>query len=508
MAWVNERLNGHFLPVPKILGRIFWILCDGPNQIDKYFGCVLLIMSSILLTETARTIRGRIEFSDAIIPVAVFNAFGVHEYLRYYLSDWIFLFFFLSSYLIWFCSQEKCRLRSAIFAAVAIILLPIQGGMGLAISPLFLACIGVKILSLQTHGNRTSTNTRLILISALLLSTSITLWNGIQSISSETKAVVESRDDSLTSKGIASIKAASTSLGYVGARAWPISGILVVAFSLAAFTFCVTQFKAKKWRSQKICIALCAIGTWLVPIAIGLSRGESHAFANRFWMPTSLILICGYLAFCGRRYQLATRVVRYSLFFITTFFGAFHLSLGLEMSKRHRTETEKVLQDIENHLPIKAIAARNVDYWCYSEESFESGIRDLRDLGVEPFKAISADPSLIELDIPIAESSKGIFEASQTSSSGLSEIKNARAIQIYFTVKTKLRDNNNFITLLASEPKTLSRIDPFKIAIPSTGPNKRRRTIWLDGETVYLPILVSADPALINIEKITALIEN
>lgn len=138
MLWTDH--NGHRLLLPKLIYFGLMKLTDAQPLFIMYFDAALLTVAAAAVLLALRRVRGKMVWTDAVIPVTIL-AFSQYENML-----WAFQLGFILSQVLTLLAlaallyaTDRGRRRSIVALGLVTALLPLCGGQGMSMAPAFIA---------------------------------------------------------------------------------------------------------------------------------------------------------------------------------------------------------------------------------------------------------------------------------------------------------------------------------------------------------------------------------
>lgn len=395
-SWLWKDANNHRFPVSRLIMWACFHVTQGRYRLDLLFDVSLLSVSSILLGNASRRLRGRWAYTDAFFPLLLLH-WANAENLLLYMSGYAFIgiacFAAVVSFLVSVNTSISRPLTGA--ACLGLVLLPLQGGQGAAQTPaLVIAFLFAGVTLCRSSLSRELIAGRFVLFAALLAALGFVLYlfdyRGMPSGRSD--AIEFNLMTTLSN----SLLAASTSFGAIGSKAWPLSAPFMA--TLLVGTVCVIFADARRTpagRQRAVLYLLGLSSSLCIAAAIAIGRtGHGGAGASRYMLLTAPIACCVYIMWSSYRNVAVSGFVQMLLFTIVCAFSTYHASLGIEVGKAHRRAVDALISDIDRGMPLTALAARHCTYFCWDGPPFRDGIAALKDRKVGVFARVKSDPPI------------------------------------------------------------------------------------------------------------------
>ncbi|ARV61775.1 hypothetical protein BZZ01_26940 [Nostocales cyanobacterium HT-58-2] len=139
LSWLWAQNNEHRVPLPRLMLLALLKVTGGDFRVGMVFNAVTLGVVAIAMMQVARKLRGRTDFADAFFPVALLHLGNWENLVWSWQLSFVFPTALICGVLLAIVSQPTLATPSAaLFTGIALILLPLCGGIGLLFVP-FLA---------------------------------------------------------------------------------------------------------------------------------------------------------------------------------------------------------------------------------------------------------------------------------------------------------------------------------------------------------------------------------
>lgn len=399
--WLWEQQNEHRYPLVKGLAWICYHIY-GSMQPLSVLSVLVCSVTSAAFFLTARQLRGGTNWTDAVFPMIFLNGSHIENIL------WTHQLFFVAagclacgSGLYLMTKPELHRWPSSLFAALALLLLPLHGVMGLAFAP-FLG-IGFFwhgwVVFRQNPQNRIAwLNMTVPFLTALICLLYVLIDFHIPGGHQDNLAL----DITLWQRGKVILDCAAIGMGAMGNRMPGLIGQGLLVLAILTLGGIVFQWRKKQLSgTETLSFLLILAAMWSLPLAIGIGRGVMGGAAPRYTI-LAVPLIAFHILLWIRLGTVPTisharsliyrfsQLVQMSFF---TFFCAFlmyHASMAIEYGKERMNHYHALMTDIQHALPLEAIVGRGWSYWCWNEGDFARFLKQMQENGIAPFDTISS----------------------------------------------------------------------------------------------------------------------
>ncbi|MDO4570496.1 MAG: hypothetical protein Q4D38_08945 [Planctomycetia bacterium] len=505
-SWLWEQQNEHRYPIVKGLA---WICYHtyGSMQPLSVMSVLTCCATSAGLILAARRLRGRTDWMDAVFPVIFLNGSHIENIL------WTHqLFFVAAGCLACWCGiylmakPESHRCLSSILAALALLLLPLHGVMGLAFAPF----LGIGFFYHGWVGLKRDPKNRIALINLVVPFLAGALCMAYVSVDFH---IPEGHQDNLAlgvplwQRAAVVLECAATGLGALGNRLpLPVGQSLFALAILAVGTLAVLWRKKQISSEEALSLLLIFAAVWSLPLAIGIGRSSAGGAAPRYTIlavPVVTFIILFWIRFaavakpsrpdgCVARFS---RFVQVGFFTIFAAFLMYHVSMAIEYGKERMDRYHALLSDIDNALPQEAIAGRGWSYWCWSEPAFRHYLEQMGANGVAPFDRIRPAGLLETDEIPLSQNSW----ASRAPIAIPLEIPGGKrhvdAVRLTFRLACAADWRSDTATYWDSASVAFPNVqrNQIKMGASSPGVCDCELTIWIDAEVSRLELVPNAE---------------
>jgi len=380
-----KQHNEHRIPLAK------WILTlavrwTGDFRAPMVMSTLLLGAASAATLVVARRLRGRASFTDAVFPLAWLHlGHGVNLLMGFQLAL-VLPVAMVTAALLLLVRRRDAPSRGALLAvALAVLLLPFNGGAGALYAAVWAGCLGALGLSELVRGRRALASGALAL--ALATGGLIAVYAAGLAQRDELGPALE-RSQDLTTQLATALRFLALSFGPSARSWWPWSGWLVfalTALTLARLVHVALSRPDERWRAVAL---LASIGGVLAAaLAIGWSRGgASTGFASRYVilvvpLPCALVL--------AWQLYLAPRVARPAagLLAATLLLALVPNSrAGLRAGRYRRTVHTRLVADVERGLSTRQLAREHWKRCASSTTVFAGHLATLRAARWAPYE--------------------------------------------------------------------------------------------------------------------------
>jgi len=351
LSWLFAFHNEHRIPLPKLV----WVAVERLSGFDGRWGSALNVLilagAAVLLVLGLRRLRGRMIWTDAVVPLVLLHA-GHWEDITWPFQVAFALFALTLAGILWrILALDRAPRNSADPAlGLGVLLLPWLG----ATTFPFVLLLAPWTIWISRRDPR-PLQRRLTLgfaAAALLL---LPLYFGFQRPDHFPPSPGPAADAAVA------LQLFAGSLGIPGARSWPWSG------GIAAGTIVVTAaLLLSRRRSRSSAGALLVLaGFLLLGLMVGHSRSGATRFAGfneRYVTLFCLAPILAYAAIPSSGVRVIARLAQALMLAVAALFYMKNAAHAEEILMERRYATRRLLRDVNAGVPIPLLARRH-PYW-------------------------------------------------------------------------------------------------------------------------------------------------
>lgn len=506
-SWLWSQHNEHRYPLSSIMMWYAWSWTGGDLRLGMLCGMLPLAATAWYLCWIARRRRGRSEFADAFFPLTLLHLGHAENFL-----------WFVQSFFIWasvlallvmgaFIDLRWTRRIAGIVAVgLCLLLLPLQGAMGLAYVPAFAFAFG--LLAWRERQSAEPGSRRRALVIAAFAGLSLLL---VMAYFWDFYNVAHHKPASRSLPRVvgSTFQFLAMGMGPTAERLWPASGAFtagVFLASVAALAVAFWQTRGdERWRNVLLLVA----GGAVCSLALGVAWGRQNALAGRYVVLAAPLWCWFYLAWIAPPWPALGRFVRMSLFTLMCALAMYHVSLGLELAKTRQAMAAEFYREIDAGVPISGLV-QWANFWSWDEAAFRSGLEFMRETRVGKFAEIADEPlaRTITLDPEPTEATGTTREGvgwPLTDQSQLRYELPAPGFVYAIRLRYNLAAAVDPVTLRVSwtradqdDPRRAVGRREFVIKV-NTGRQPKSQTIWLGEPIKDFAINVGAEPARLEI---------
>jgi hypothetical protein len=296
LDWLWAQHNEHRIPIARLLLLGIYHVTDFNLRAAMLFSATALGALAFCMIQTAKQVRGGPSYADAFFPLALLN--GGHAFN--FFMGWQIVFLvpvgLLGILLIVMARDGSMGFASLVAAGICVMLLPLSGGMGLAMVPaavFWLTACSVVIWNSRRprSGRDAATALALAAISAGVF--------GLYFLGFEKPAHTPAPPD-MTSVIRGALGFLSTDLGRIFPKAWYLGAIVALVASAAAGWSLIRAWRQQSSQRPRILgLGLFLGGLGCLALAVGWGRagfGPGASQANRYVSLSVLVLCAAYFA--------------------------------------------------------------------------------------------------------------------------------------------------------------------------------------------------------------------
>jgi hypothetical protein len=402
LKWLFVQVLEHRYVLGKALLYLIWLASDGDFRLAMWINALLLIAITYVYLRAARSLRGRASFADAFFPLLLLH-WGHNENLIFFVQLWFVLPLALFSIALvaiitgWW--QER---RGTAVLGLCVLLLPLNGAMGLLLAPPLIAWI-----TLAAWIRRTTT----VIAWPLLIAGATTLiFSGMYFVHYQAPAPTAALPHTLFDTLRAALEVLCVSFGPAGVVLWPYLAFavaIVCATTALALMFLAVRNGPERLRIVGVIACLAAGGLLVLGIGYGRSGVSVGAgFVSRYSLLAAPLLCLVFLAaivyggrFCGRLVQMTLLICACSMIVP-------NMQSGLAYARNRDATADAMLADIAAGVPPAALAQRYSPAIYPNAEPMIARLEMMRAARVGPYKGVAGvapsawGPSCREIHVP------------------------------------------------------------------------------------------------------------
>lgn len=359
LRWFFTWQNEHLVVLVRFVFFVVW-KTTGDTRVMMLLISAGLVFATAFLLETARSLRGRAAWTDAVIPLLLLN-WGHYQNLLFSLQ----FFFVWSVVFACACLWAFVRARNGWTAVelttvlIAAPLLPLNGVIGaLFAMPIVLLAIRT---ALERAWSRDATARRDTI--ALGIASAATIGTLILNLSGARRMEHHPPADSIVDVFSSISEVLAISIGPAGIPTWPASGIVVAVVVVSAGIVVLVARRGTQAdrRGVEACAASLA-GFAALVCAIGYGRaglGPTVAFASRYSVFSAVLVCVATIVIAVFWKGPPGRIVAVAVLVIAVAAQPLAYSVGREYGHDMATISDRILKDLANGVPIEVVANRD-----------------------------------------------------------------------------------------------------------------------------------------------------
>ncbi len=403
--WLWEPYINHSVPLPRILLLGIYTLNHGDFRAAPYVNVAVLSALALFMIFATGRIRGRVEFSDAVFPIALLNI--DREILFATLGVNLIpstVFSCLVLVLLLKADAHHSR-RTLIVGGLLTLALAMCGSSGAAQVPplaLWLAYLGFRHWRSAEPEGRTSA----------FLAWGIAIAVLVYLAASFPK--LEDRDPGLKAALRTSLECLSTAFGpaamtlnnsLFGPRPW--LGLIVVVLGMATAILLVVVFlRFPHGRSCALGLIMLLAGMYVFALGVGWGRADKEpgaGYATRYTVYTAPLLFTIYHAWLRYGGAILSRLLPFGMFAVLCGLLGPNMGQSYDYVKGHVQTAHSVERDLLAGVPPSLLAERYATFLLTGDgfrDHLAKCMRLLHQSGMGIFRSLK-DPDVVAVRIPI-----------------------------------------------------------------------------------------------------------
>lgn len=382
-GWLWSQHNEHRIVIPRLIYLGIMKLGGYDFRAGAIFDLLLLSGTAAALIAAARSIRGRVSYSDAFFPLVLLH-WGQAENLVWGFTIPLVLGSVIAACLL--CVLMKpghLDFRAALMLALSTAALPLISGSALALVPAFAAC--TFLAGWELRKARPREGITVIAAGFLGLGLLFLYFVGYQRppghpVSPSVGATLEG-----------TLQVMSLGFGSGSKAFWPASGYLIAALTVAtAFVL----LRAREERPRAIRAVLFLAG--MICMAGGIAWARVAVYPEGLFVPryatlAAPLLCCIYLAWEVVKRPQVVQFVQMVLFFVAAVLLVRNAEDGRYGASVLQQYRHAAFIDVQDGMPLPEVAARHCGtlYIC-GTDTLARRMQMLRDKRIGPFALPSA----------------------------------------------------------------------------------------------------------------------
>lgn len=393
-AWLGEQILEHRYVLAKALLQVIF-LATGDFRAPMYIDALLLSGLALAFMAGSRRLRGRTSFADAFFPVALLH-WGHAETLIFFIQICFVLPIVLFSAVMIAIATRAWEGRTAVVAAiaVAVALLPLNGGIGMLMAPPLVAWMAFVAVA-RWRGGVAGRRDAVVLTASAVVTIGLAAYYMV-GLQFPTHIVFVPR--TFSGMVISALEVLGMAVGPAGGFVWPASGLLVgaiYAIATAGFAFVAWRRPAERLRALGLLACMASACALVAGIAYGRAvMGPGFGFASRYALLSVLGLCC---AFLGAVLYGTVRAVRLgdlgqmAMFVCMCAVLWTNLENGYGYGRERRKVADALLAGAAAGAPPALLAERHWQSLYPHETVMADRLVMLRDAGWDPYRPAGGD---------------------------------------------------------------------------------------------------------------------
>ena len=347
LSWLFAFHNEHRIPLPKLV----WVAVERLSGFDGRWGSALnaliLAGAAVLLVLGLRRLRGRMIWTDAIVPLLLLHG-GHWEDITWPFQVAFTLFVLALAWILWRMQTPREDADPAL--GLGIFVLPFLGA---ATFPFVCLLAPWTIWTSRRDPRPLRRRLTMGLAAGSLLF--LPFYFGFQRPDYFPPSPGPATDIAVA------IQLLAGSLGIPGARSWPLSGWLAGAVVGVTAVLGLLRSKSRSSAGQLLVLT----GLIVLALIIGHSRSGTSRFAGfneRYVTLFCLVPVLAYTAIPATRFPVVTRLAQALMLAAVALFYGRNSDHAEDILMERRHATRKLLRDVNAGVPIPLLARRH-PYW-------------------------------------------------------------------------------------------------------------------------------------------------
>ncbi len=395
IEWLWSQNNEHRVPLPRLLLLGLLKVTGGDFRAGMVASVVLLAGLAAMMMLAARRVRGgRTMYSDAFFPVVILNLGNWENLFWSWQLSFVSSVILIGGLLLFVVTQVRpIPPRTASFAGIALVLLPLTGATGLVFVPvlgIYMAAQGV--LQWRDASADTPTWSTVWLVGFSLIALAVT---GLYFLGYESPAWYPPSELNLDFAKT-SLKFLAIAFGPASARSWALSSLIVIALLGCSTLLLLSSARSRaadRIRARGLLLVLVGVG--IMAAAVGRGRGAvpGENMPNRYALLALTALLTLYFAWELYGSPRAHRGVLNGLFVVALLLLPLNTSSGLQWRDWYLEGVNSFQRDLDSGLPAHELAQKHRSFLLHWDvEALEANMIRLRDAGFGPFRGLAAEP--------------------------------------------------------------------------------------------------------------------
>jgi hypothetical protein len=395
--WLFQQDLEHRYVLGKSLLYLTWHASGGDFRSAMWVSDLLLIAVAYAYMRVARKIRGSASFSDAFFPLLLLN-WGLYESLIFFVQLWFVLPVVIFSVVVFSIVTDAWRsYLGAAVLCVCMLLLPLNGAMGILLTPALLAWLAYAAW-LQR---------RLAIAWPLAIAGVISaIFAGLYFWHYQSPPPIPKALHTLLGPIRAALEVLCVSLGPPGSELWPgLAFVIAAACGATGLWLLIVALSRREERLRAGGLLACLAATGLLALGIGYGRnaiGLGSGFSSRYSLLIAPALCLVFLVATLYGARTRARLVEMTLFVAACVIFVANTRSGLDYARYRDAAADLLLTDIAAGVPASALGQRYASLIYPDAHLMEQRLEMMRVAQVGPYKGGAVPvmwPSCHKLDV-------------------------------------------------------------------------------------------------------------
>jgi hypothetical protein len=398
LDWLTLQDLEHRYVLGKSLLYLTWHASGGDFRSSMWVSDLLLIVAAYAYMRVARRIRGSASFSDAFFPLLLLN-WGLYESLIFFVQLWFVLPVVIFSVVVFSIVTDAWRsYPGAVVLCVCVLLLPLNGAMGILLTPALLAWLAYAAWMQR----RLAIGWPLVIAGVFsAMFAGLYFWH-YQSPPAIPKAL-----HTLLGPIRAALEVLCVSLGTPGSDLWPgLAFVIAAACGATGLWLLALALSRREERLRAAGLLACLAAMGLLALGIGYGRngiGLGSGFSSRYSLLIAPALCLVFLAATLYGGRIRARLVEMTLFVAACVIFVANTRSGLDYAHYRDAPADALLADVAAGVPPSAIGQRYAPLIYPNAQVMEQRLEMMRVGKVGPYKGDAVPlmwPSCHKLEVP------------------------------------------------------------------------------------------------------------